>query len=172
MEFAPDRSSGEPWQVPEQTRTCRVSILERPEQAGGCPLLEECVAVASAPTCVQCLEPARPRPSLGRPRASWRPHHCWGGSTAEAGVSTAPRGLSHREECRRPVITPVTRHQAGHEEQKPRKDGDPETRGISGALIPTSLLPHGPALLGTAVAILSSSSSSSFSCLCISFGKM
>ena len=80
------------------------------------------------------------------------------------------RGLSHREECRRPVITPVTRHQAGHEEQKPRKDGDPETRGISGALIPTSLLPHGPALLGTAVAILSSSSS--FSCLCISFGKM
>ena len=97
MEFAPDRSSGEPWQVPEQTRTCRVSILERPEQAGGCPLLEECVAVASAPTCVQCLEPARPRPSLGRPRASWRPHHCWGGSTAEAGVSTAPRGLSHRE---------------------------------------------------------------------------
>ena len=40
------------------------------------------------------------------------------------------RGLSHREECRRPVITPVTRHQAGHEEQKPRTDGDPETRGF------------------------------------------
>ena len=48
---------------------------------------------------------------------------------------------------------PVTKHQAGYKEQKPREDGDPETRGISGALIPTSLPSHGPALLGTVVLI-------------------
>lgn len=58
------------------------------------------------PSCMPgcLLEPARvracwtlrPPPSPGWPRASWKPHHYWGGSEAEGVVSTAPEGQGHR----------------------------------------------------------------------------
>lgn len=66
-------------------------LLSQPQGVVG--LCQEGQAAAAPAVALGCEASALPRVV----QSLLRPHHCYGGSEAEAGVSTGPKGLSHRE---------------------------------------------------------------------------